>query len=254
MRVLTYNILNGGVGRERAIEEVLRFHRADVVILQEIGGQAFVQTLARSLSMECFVALGTKPWARAHQRIAVLSRHKIVAAAVHGWFASGVVEVTIQYAPQEQVRVVGVHPAPFPSLVFELWRAWELRGAIAHALRNAPTHCLVVGDFNAIAPGDDVRLERFPWYLKLMTLAQGNHVPRFAMRQMGDAGFVDCFRTTAPQDAGYTVPTPAPNARIDYIFANASMALRIERCFVARDPAAVDVASDHYPVVADFNP
>ncbi len=91
-----------------------------------------------------------------------------------------------------------------------------------------------------------------PFFLRAMIWVQGRRVYRFAIREMLKAGFTDCYRTLHPADQGYTLPPPVPNARLDYIFANELMKAHLRRCDVVREPAAVQKASDHYPVIAEF--
>ena len=62
----------------------------------------------------------------------------------------------------------------------------------------------------------------------------------------------DCFRERHPNADGHTYGPPTPTGRIDTIFANPAMKARLQECSVVREPPAVDLASDHYPVVADF--
>jgi exonuclease III len=250
MRVVTYNILNGAAGRERAVEVVLRATGADVVVLQEVVSRATVEDLARSLQMHHFIAPSATRW-----QVAILSRGALVSAAVHGVRRlRNVVDVVVRATRTSttQVRVIGLHAAPFPNVLSECWRAWELRLALRCAAGDVGSYSLIAGDLNALAPGDTVRMEGWPWYLKAMALAQGNHLHRFAIRQMSKAGFIDCFRTCTPDEAGYTVPTPHPNARIDYIFANPALATRLTSCVRVDEPREAHVASDHYPVLAEF--
>jgi len=49
-----------------------------------------------------------------------------------------------------------------------------------------------------------------------------------------------------------SLPPANPNARLDYIFVNNPMKAYLRQCFVVREPSVVQKASDHYPVVADF--
>ena len=79
---------------------------------------------------------------------------------------------------------------------------------------------------------------------------------RNTTQRMRDEGYVDCFRHLHPRARGYTCATWMPAARIDYVYATADMAERLQRCDVVggrgwRDPA-VPMASDHFPLVADF--
>ena len=57
-RVMTYNVLNGGTGRERLLLEVLRVVAPDIVLLQEVFDAGFVGRLADALEMQHFFARG----------------------------------------------------------------------------------------------------------------------------------------------------------------------------------------------------
>jgi endonuclease/exonuclease/phosphatase family metal-dependent hydrolase len=66
-----------------------------------------------------------------------------------------------------------------------------------------------------------------------------------------DAGYADVFRTLHPDDPGLTLPTSAPQIRLDYVFVPRDQHSRVVRCEVFRHPAAAQ-ASDHFPVLADI--
>ena len=111
--------------------------------------------------------------------------------------------------------------------------------------------CLIAGDFNAIAPGESVKLETMPNWLKSIIFLQGNRVYHFSITKLLSAGFVDCFRSLNSEQ-GFTLPPPNPNSRLDYVFVNATMRPYLRKCWVVREPSRVDHASDHYPVMAEF--
>jgi exonuclease III len=92
-----------------------------------------------------------------------------------------------------------------------------------------------------------------PWPLRLMIGVQGGRIYRFAIPEVLHAGFADCFRELNPTDAGHTLPTSAPNARLDYIFASPPLLPYLRNCTVVREPALIRDASDHFPLVAEFD-
>ena len=111
----------------------------------------------------------------------------------------------------------------------------------------------MLAQLNAIAPDDRVEwVSAIPRWLKLMLWLQGGRVFHFALSRMIGSGFSDSFRTLHPHRDGFTLPTPEPHARLDYIFINAWLQDRLQTCEVVRDVAAADMASDHYPVLAEF--
>ena len=250
LRLMTYNILDGGAGREDYILQVLQTVRPDVAVLQEVFHVGFVQDLANALNMEFFFAEGNSK-----RHLALLSRRPIVSPQSYRPFPPihhAVLEAEIEYSPNKRFRLFGVHLVAWYSVLLELWRQWEIKVIVKRANLRDSQPCVILGDFNTIAPQDKLTVSAMPLYLRLMILSQGQRVFRFAIGEMLSAGFTDCFRVLHPDQDGFTLPPPVPNARLDYIFVNNPMKAYLQQCFVVREPSVVQEASDHYPVVADF--
>jgi exodeoxyribonuclease-3 len=251
LRVVTYNVLDDGRGRAELIVEILRDIAADLIVLQEVFGEDLVRRIGEALGMQYFVARGNSKY-----HLAVLSRWPIRVRHSHHPFPpiqQTVLEAVIDCPNGRSLAVLGVHPVPRPLVFCEWWRRWELRVALRWLEPYQPSGCLLLGDFNASAPGDAPDVRRLGLLNRACILLQGQRIYRWAIRGVLDAGLVDCFRTLHPDTDGFTYGPPAPSGRIDYIFASASLASCLTKCFVAREPAAVDRASDHYPVVAEFD-
>src|SRR5947208_12803681 len=60
MRVVSYNILDGGEGRTDPLAEVILAQRADIVALVEADNLAVLERIARRLSMDFIHAPGNK--------------------------------------------------------------------------------------------------------------------------------------------------------------------------------------------------
>jgi hypothetical protein len=56
MRLMTYNIFNGGAGRVDPLAEVIRLAEADVVVVQEAIDETLLHQLADRLKMDRFLA------------------------------------------------------------------------------------------------------------------------------------------------------------------------------------------------------
>jgi endonuclease/exonuclease/phosphatase family metal-dependent hydrolase len=251
MRVLTYNILDGGVGREPLIAEVLDAVRPDVAVLQEVYPNGLAERLAAQLSMQAAVVEGNST-----RHMALLSRWPIAEARGHHPYPPihhVTLEATLRHPAAGRLHVFGVHTVPLYSIGRELWRAWEVGTVLRRARCVDHEPCLVMGDFNAVAPRDVVRFETRSAASSLRFWVNGAGKLRLAVRRMHSAGFTDCYRSQHPTDPGYTLPPPDPGVRLDYIFANASLASLLQRCDVVVDPPAVHHASDHYPVLAVFD-
>lgn len=247
---MTYNVLNGGMGRAELIVEVLRDISADVIVLQEVFGDSLVRSIGDALGMQYFVARGNSKY-----QLAVLSRWPIGARHSHHPFPpiqQTVLEVIIDCPNGRPLAVFGVHPVPRPLVFLEWWRRWELGVALKRLERHRASGCLLLGDFNASAPADAPDVRRLGFLNRVCILLQGQRIYRLAIRAVLEAGMIDCFRALHPDAQGFTYGPPAPFGRIDYIFASATLRPCLTKCFVAREPMAVDRASDHYPVVAEF--
>ena len=248
--MVTYNVLDDGVGRADLIVEVLRDIAADIIVLQEVFGEDLLLRIGEALGMQYFIARGNSKY-----HLAVLSRWPISVRHSHHPFPpiqQTVLEAVIDCPNGRSLPVFGVHPVPRPLVFCEWWRLWEMRVALRRLDRYQASGCLLVGDFNASAPDDAPDVRRSGIVNRVCILLQGRRIYRWAIRAVLNAGMVDCFRALHPGADGFTYGPPTPSGRIDYIFASASLAASLTKCFVAREPVAVDRASDHYPVVAEF--
>src|SRR5947209_7446965 len=77
MRIVSYNILDGGEGRADPIGEVIEAQRPDVVALVEAEQPPVVERIARRLSMDFIIAEGNK------HASALLSRWPIAQSINH---------------------------------------------------------------------------------------------------------------------------------------------------------------------------
>lgn len=251
MRVMTYNILDGGVGREALVSEVVRAARPDVVILQEIYRSGLVEALAAKLSMHHFIAEGNST-----RHMALLSRLPIRSAAAYRPYPPiqhVALEAALEHPQIGPLWLFGVHLLPMLSMAREAWRTWEISAILGRVGNRRRGPCLVAGDFNTVARDDPVKVDPAPSLRRKLRWLQSKRVFRTAVSRMQAGGFYDCFRQLHPDQAGYTLPTPDPGVRLDYIFASAPLAVRLQHCEVLTAPAAVQRASDHYPVVAEFS-
>jgi endonuclease/exonuclease/phosphatase family metal-dependent hydrolase len=80
------------------------------------------------------------------------------------------------------------------------------------------------------------------------------YAPRGCIKLLLRAKYVDCFRRVHSQAWGFSCPSASPAGRIDYIFADAKLADRLDTCYEVTegDGVAGSSASDHLPITADF--
>jgi endonuclease/exonuclease/phosphatase family metal-dependent hydrolase len=227
---------------------VLEAADADLVILQEAFYPALVEELAQRTRMASWAALRGSS-------LAFLSR-----APVSGWEwhrAGGVrypfLEMRLDAPPR---RIFGVHLYPSFSLRSERMRIREIGALlriIAESQDAAENPHLIVGDFNAVAPGDEVKVREMPSWIRGLVWLNRGRVPREAIHSLLRAGYIDGFRQVNPQQEGFTLPAYLPKVRLDYVFLSPLTDGELVRCEVISGPEAVSLASDHLPLLAVFD-
>lgn len=251
MRVLTYNILDGGIGRESLIIKTIQTTNPDIVLLQEVFDSTPLEDFASQLRMQHFLAHGNS-----HRHLAILSRFPIIEAHTYHPFPPSLkstLYAKVEYSPGLFVHAFGMHLVPHPFIAFELWRKWEKDVALRKALSSDSEPSFLAGDLNAIAPGDKPNTQFWPRFLKLMLALQGGRLFHFAIQDILLKGFTDCYRTLHSENEGFTLPTGTPTTRLDYIFANQVLGDKLQSCSIINEPPEAEEASDHYPLLAIFD-
>ena len=226
MRVLTWNIWNGGAGRLDAIERVLREQDADVVALQEANDRAAVESLGERLEHGRRLRRGEHEFA-----VAWLSRLPVTRAQNH---RLSVLEKTLLEVEIDGLRLFATHLSAGRTKAHEPHRIAEAEAILAVAGDGD----LLVGDFNAVHPRDAVGTPPPEERLE--------HVSRRPIELVLEAGLDDCYRELHPDDLGWTYLASHLWARIDFVFA--SKRIKVERCDVVEN---IGDASDHLPLVAE---
>lgn len=254
MRMVTYNILNGGEGRADPLAEVLLAQRADIVALVEADHPEVLERIARRLSMDFVVAPG------ASHSVALLSRWPIVqsvnraAVAADGrppCFLEAVVRDPSGF--EWNVGVAHLHPRAAESdeelRVVEV--EWMLSRLESH--RAASRVHLLAGDFNANSPIQHIDPERCKDATREAWRRNGGYIPRRAIQRLLEADYVDtlhaCRGDRTASMGSFT--TQHPGQRMDYIFAHGLTPLQIRDAWIEQDRLA-KYASDHFPVGAEL--
>ena len=240
LRVLSYNIRLGGSGREKAIGSVIRHCDPDIVVLEEATRPEVVQTLAA----DC----GFPHWGAVQgDSLAFLSR---IDLAYYKWHNVRLarrryLELVL---PGSASRIFGVHLSAIHSNVTERRRLHELKSVIASVAQHQHGFHAVTGDFNTLAPGEQLDLSKLPLRLRVITWVTGRKIRWRTIQAMLDAGYSDGYRMFAT-DHGYTFPTWDPHVRLDYVFVPAVFKERLTKCGVVLDAPGIKEASDHYPLL-----
>lgn len=244
MKIVSYNIHFGGQGRDIFLAKVLHPINPDLIILQEATDPYVVESLARKLGMPFWGA-------RKGYSLALLSRLPVIYYHWHHpkWLKHPFLEVSIEAIP---LRLFGIHLSPYFSKWSEQRRVQEIRSVMKMISENKIGSHVLIGDFNAIAPDDDVRIERMPAWIKFLIWSNHRRIPRETIKTLLQFGYIDGFRKLHSDCAGFTLPTPIPHVRLDYVFIPSPLSNCLKECVVAKDSPFVSQASDHYPLVAEI--
>ncbi len=166
-RILSYNILFGGGERIHRIEQVIRTVDPDIVGIVEAIDEENIKELARCLGMHC--CTNASPDGSWQTSSALLSRLPIVQSRVYarpGVIARPVLKVTLEEAHGERLTTFIVHlVASFSQgRGNDRTRSREVHEILRILRGNHGPH-LVMGDFNALAPGDRLKASNLLSYL-----------------------------------------------------------------------------------------
>ena len=246
MRLLSYNIRAGGVGRVGALAAVVSHCAPDLVVLQEAVDARVVEQLAAASGMSTWAAQ------RGHS-LAFMSRGPVER---HEWHRPpGSRRAFLEIVPAGgSVRVFGAHLTAVHSNWTERRRVRELRAMLAAVARHGDAFHLVTGDFNTLAPGEELDLRKLPPRLRAVAWLSGRRIRWETIQLMLDASYVDGYRALHGADPGYTFPTWDPHVRLDYVFLPLAWSRQLTACAVVTDHPALGQASDHLPLLAELAP
>jgi exodeoxyribonuclease-3 len=239
MRIVSYNIQFGGLRREAAIAEVLRSVAPDVVVLQEANNPGVVQSVAQAAGLAfCY--------ARKGHSLALMSRLPVASCE---WKRPRRMRHSFIHAEVGNLHLFGVHLQPYFSRWSEGQRVREVHTLLklAEPYREQP-HVLL-GDFNAIAPSDEIEIRRMPRWIRLMIRVGAGKIATYAIRTLLEHDYLDGYRAFHPDLPGPTVPSWSPHIRLDYMFLPQAFRDCLTDCAVVTD-SAVNRASDHCPLLA----
>ena len=240
-RLLSYNIKDGGAGREDALAAVVRAAAPDLVVLQEATLPGVVERLAQASGM---AEWGTRP----RESLGFMSRRPVAHVAWHKPRVSRHAFVEIAPAGTDW-RFFGVHLSAVHAAWTERHRGYELRALLAALARRQPGPHALTGDFNTLAPGEFLDFAKLPRRLRALVWLSGGRIRWRTIATILATGYSDAFREQHRDTPGFTFPTWDPHVRLDYLFVPTAHVAQIQGCEVL-DSADGRRASDHLPLLS----
>jgi endonuclease/exonuclease/phosphatase family metal-dependent hydrolase len=270
LRVMTFNVLHGGTHRGQPLAqtaEVIRAAKADVVGLQEIGGN--IRELAKLLGWQ-HVQHGSSGIVT---RLDITARYEGgIRVRLDTGGEADVFNVHLKPAPYQPYQLLEIPygNAPFITTEHEaIDAAKAARGGQVdallkqiNALPDSGVPVFVTGDFNEPSHLDWTR----------SSAAQGVHPIKVAFpasKAMAAAGFADAWRVKYPDEIakqGFTwTPLTKPDDpkdhhdRIDFVYSKGAGIELGEVRVIGEDEENADIVvapypSDHRAVMAEFIP
>jgi exodeoxyribonuclease III len=243
LRVLSYNIMRGGAGREAALAAIISACSPDLVILEEAYLPSVIKELASRCSMAHFAA------SPGHS-LAYLSHIEI---ASHVWRrVRWAKRAYLELVTRDGLRIYGVHLSAVHSNLTEQRRAYELRALLSSIDRHQHGFHLITGDFNTLAPGERLDMSRLPPRIRAFAWITGKTIRWITIRLMLEAGYTDAYRALHPNDEGTTFPSWDPHVRLDYAFLPTPYVDKLKACEVIRELPQLRDASDHLPLLTEL--
>jgi endonuclease/exonuclease/phosphatase family metal-dependent hydrolase len=251
MRIVSYNILDGGEGRADPLAEVILARTPDVVCVVEADDAAVLERLSKRLKMEYVVATAGR------DGVALFSRWPIIQsvdqAAIRSGFTGSLLEAVVAEPGGREWPIGVVHLSAKASEEQEQKRELELAAvldAFAHHRTQGRPHVLA-GDFNANSPIQQIDPAACKAATRWAWESNGRTIPRRVVQRLLDSGYTDSLAAFAPDGAPRvgSFTTQEPGQRVDYVFTfgiEKPMEAWIEQDRLAR------YASDHFPVGAEI--
>jgi len=255
MRIVSYNILDGGEGRADPIAEVIEAQRPDVVALVESDNLEVVERTAKRLKMDfIFASAGGK------HAGAILSAWPIRATTNHALLMSpdwmnAFVEARVVDPAGQEWPIVALHFAAHATDERESFRELQLNSVFKRLASLHGRPHILAGDFNSNSPIQKIDRAKCKPRTQEEWDANGGMIPRRVVQRLLDAGYIDTLHAFAPEvaETAGTFTTQFPGQRIDYLFTHGVERSQIKSAWVETDRLA-KYASDHFPVGVEILP
>jgi exodeoxyribonuclease III len=254
MKLSSWNV-NSFKMRTDHIAQFLDIHTPDILGLQELKAETIDENAFRDKGYTIHY-VGQK----AYNGVALLTRLPLTILSTKLSGDDTDTQARFIEGEIDGTRIINIYLPngnPVGTEKFDYKLSWmsRLLTYLTH-LRRARIPFVVMGDFNII-PEDIDCYDPKVWQEDALFHPQS----RSLYRALINLGLVDCFRNLhATESHAYTFwdyqagAWPRNNGiRIDHILASPTMADRLLSCVIDKTPRGWDKASDHTPILAEFN-
>ncbi len=249
MRLMSYNILEGGVGRADPLAEVIEAQNADVVVLVEADDADVVGRIVKRMKYDFVHAPG-----KGHA-IAVLSRLTITRTINHALLNPGaprsLLELWVKSPAGIDLPILSCHLHAKATEADEDIRLRELGCmlGITHDWRMSDQPHVLIGDFNSNSPIQQIDPANCKKATQNAWQANGGNLPRHLITNLLNHGYLDTLEVVHHEQAGemYSFTTHETGQRVDYAFTHGIETSKITAAWIEQDRLA-KFASDHYPI------
>lgn len=252
MKIATWNV-NSIKVRGAAVQEWLKTHGVDVLMLQELKGENFPADDFKAIGYESAV-VGQKTY----NGVAILSKQP--ATIILDRLPGDDADEQARYLEVESggLRLINIYlpngnPTPGPKYDYKLGWMERLYARLKH-LREEGIDFAIGGDFNVIPDARDC-YDPKAWINDALYLPQ----TRAKFRSLLNLGLTDAFRVHDSRAGQYSFWDYQAGAwpqnkgiRIDHFLLSPALADRLQSCTIDKEPRGLDNPSDHTPVIVEL--
>lgn len=254
MKLMTYNILNGGEDRLRFIIEVISKENPDFLVINEVNGfdKNHNQKLNKFAEQIGLTYFNLSLSGEYDYHTAIFSKYPFVKIEQLKLMRNAGILVTIK-TNLGNLSIAGIHLTPYTE---------DLRLKEIDLITNQQKQYenkIIMGDLNSLSKTDNYNQElirEFNNYQLEKFTTDGKF--RFdVINKITSLDYLDTA-TIFNQQKVNTVPTKAnqdsahmANIRVDYIFVSESLKYKVKNYSVIKN-SLTEKASDHYPIIVEL--
>lgn len=252
IKLVTYNILDGGLGRLDPIFETLLYLDADFVSLCEADDPRGAAYLADKLDAQLLLA--ESPTGDKH--VAALTRLPVISMTNLGIaipsLTRAAMQTIVNTASGHPLRIITMHLNAGQQPEDEQVRLAEL-AAILDYIAEPTMPTVLMGDLNACAPYHPIDTAAMAPHRRERLQARGGQLDHDVINCLTADGWIDAYHRLHRDAPRQTFTTGFPALRLDYVFLSQDLV-----------PALVDgdvetggfapYCSDHFPLWISLRP